>query len=431
MALTFFENTITNGIAQQPNEEYRGLEQAYIEQQWDNTTSVITTQEQKIDENGEFVLWEYDDVEAWVNSVVGESSTGHKTGSDFAQLIFADLTHDIEEGRYYIFGGYTWLSYFDNKIADVIAHLSVRRCNNHLRVRDPESGAIKSYPCVVGYEMAAASPQVSTKIITPNNHATIMVQGNAETVRLFKTNTRIILSGRPFKLYGIQNTLEERVDAAHTSMLTLEFYLDEIRSGDDLENSVAENGEYNYSITVDAEDMELAQGANGTLPYTITLNGVEVSRPVTWVSSDESVVTVDENGEYTVVGKIGDSANIVAIMTDNEDMYDSVTITVVSVESLQPKIVIDPMYEKIREGQSTTFTITALYDGEIITPDSCSIVAVNQQENIEVSIENNVVTMTCVKRGTSAIDFNVSVENANPQFTATTIYSIKPVSLLG
>ena len=46
MKLHFYENAIDTGIAMLPNEEYRVLQQAFIDEQWDNTTNLYEIQEQ-------------------------------------------------------------------------------------------------------------------------------------------------------------------------------------------------------------------------------------------------------------------------------------------------------------------------------------------------------------------------------------------------
>ena len=76
LALDFFQNTIDSKMTQHPNDMYRDLEQAFVNQQWENTTARYTIEEQNIDVNGEFMNFTFTEIEAWVNYVVGQTSTG-------------------------------------------------------------------------------------------------------------------------------------------------------------------------------------------------------------------------------------------------------------------------------------------------------------------------------------------------------------------
>ena len=117
----WYEIAIRNGLStNNPDSWYRNLEQAFIDANWDNTTSLRTIKEQDIQIN-QYDYYEYftfSDIEAWLATVVGQTSTGSKTGRDFIKLIFRDINHIKLEGRYYIINDEYYLSYFDNRIVD-------------------------------------------------------------------------------------------------------------------------------------------------------------------------------------------------------------------------------------------------------------------------------------------------------------------------
>lgn len=265
----------------------------------------------------------------------------------------------------YIFDNCYWIVHSYNDHDGVVQDCGVRRCNNILKIKDPENGGVFSIPCVVDYDMAASTVKVTKYILTPNNHAVIMVQGNEDTLRLFKTNTRYILSGRPFKLYGYQNAVEYDITSPST-LLYLDLYLDEFRDGDNLIDGIAENGKYDYSIFINAEDMTLAKESIGKLTAMVYLNGIEVEREVIWESNNPEIVSIDEQGNYVVIGDVGESANIIAHIKDNDIDYDSITISVGELEETI-KIVTVPSFEIIRQYEKIPFTISAYYNGEEVT----------------------------------------------------------------
>lgn len=238
LALLFFENGVASGvITGNPNDEYRDMLQAYVNEQWDNTTALKDLQEQiEIGSN------EYQNVEAMIANLIDLTSTGSKSGQDFIRVFFRDFEHEIIRGRYYkTFDNY-WIVDDVSLYEGVAPLMTLRKCNNSLKMIDPASGEIFSVPCVVDYDMLAPAAQISKYVITPNNHANIIVQANVDTMRLFKLNTRFILGGRPFKLLSYQNALLDDLNNQVPTIMYLGLFLDEIHSGDDLEKRIAENG---------------------------------------------------------------------------------------------------------------------------------------------------------------------------------------------
>ena len=373
MFLKFFNNVVHSKIDTVPDTMYRDLQQEFINLQWDNTTQLITVKEEKA--IGSNI---YNDLDVWISPTVADTSTGMKDTRDFNKLIFKDLNHFVKRGLMYIFDNCYWIVHSYNDHDGVVQDCGVRRCNNILKIKDPENGGIFSIPCVVDYDMAASTVKVTKYILTPNNHSVIMVQGNEDTLRLFKTNTRFILSGRPFKLYGYQNAVEYDLNEP-TTLLYLDLYLDEFRDGDDLENCIAENGTYNYSISINADNMTLTQGYHGKLTAIVYLNGVEVERDIYWDSSNEDVISIDENGNYEVIGNIGESSVITAYIEGNEIDTDDITITVGNIEETI-KIVTTPSFDTIKQYETISFKVSVYYNGEDVTSDL--LVAVGTDSDI-------------------------------------------------
>lgn len=431
MGLKFFENSLSSGIRQMPNDRYRGNQQALLISQWENGTPVYTVQEQEGFETNAF-----HPVEVWITSTVGMTSTGLKNGEDFLQFLFQDINHIIPRGLYYVFNDNYWITHFSNQFDGVSQSIGVRRCNNFLRIVDPESGAIFNIPCAVDYDMSTPLVQVSSSVITPNNHAVVMVQGNPDSLRLLKTNTRFMLGGRPFKLYGYQNTLMDDLSTPSATLLYLDLFLDELHSQDDLVNQLAYNGTYDYKIEINAKDMNLSYGATGTLDATITLNGKEVNRIVEWKSSDDTVVQIVD-GAFTVVGSTGDSATITVCLKDNPDVFATVKITVVDSAMLTPTIYIDPAFSVIKQFEEVDFNVVAEYGGALFTHFDKVTVSLAQNEQVN---QNNFLTLTQSNEQCKLLATNftqtpqtvyVKVENSNPSFIGENQFEINVVNMFG
>ena len=48
MSLDYFENSLQSGMIQTPNDYYRELQQAFIDEQWDNTSAKKIIYQQNI-----------------------------------------------------------------------------------------------------------------------------------------------------------------------------------------------------------------------------------------------------------------------------------------------------------------------------------------------------------------------------------------------
>lgn len=431
MSLPYFENALGGGYLQTPNDYFRDLQQAAIGNLFDCTSAKYTIQEQ--DAIGSST---YHNVDVWLDYIVGTTSSGVKNGNDFTQLMFRDIDHFTVQGLYYIFDDNYHISYFYNKYDGLEKALAVRRCNNAMRIVDPENGSVFSIPCVIDYDMTSPSQQVSSYILTPNNHATVMVQGNSDTLRLFKLNTRYMFNGRPFKLLAYQNAILYDLQNQTPTLLYLDLYLDELHDKDDVENELAYNGEYDYTIQIDADNMELINGSMGALTATVTLNGSEVDGNVVWSSSDASVVTIDSNGQYQVVGDSGTSATIMAMLGGNTNLTSTVTIQVVEVQSVQPLVTLNPLFSKIRQYESITFAVEVVYGSTVVTPESVQIslaqgsqVLSNQYLTITQSESQYTITANAI--ATEPQILYATVQNTSPSFQATEQFTLNVVSMLG
>lgn len=431
VSLSYFETGLSSGYLQKPDDYFRDLQQAAIDNLFDCTSAKYTVQEQ--DAIGSST---YHDIDVWLNYIVGTTSSGVKNGQDFTQLMFRDINHTTIQGLYYIFDNNYHISYFYNLYDGLEKAIAVRRCNNFMRIVDPENGSIFSIPCVIDYDMTSPSQQVSSYIITPNNHASVMVQGNADTLRLFKLNTRYMFNGRPFKLLAYQNALLYDLQNQTPTLLYLDLYLDELHDKDDVANGLAYNGEYNYSIQIDSDDMELTNGSAGTLTATVTLNGKEVDSNVVWSSSDTDAVTINSMGQYTIVGASGMSAIITATLQGNSAVTSTVTIQVVDTQSVQSLVILNPTFSKIRQYESIDFTVEVMYGSMMVVPEKVTVSLIqdgqllsNQYLTITQAESQYTITANAIAPNSQVL--YVTVQNTTPSFQTTEQFTLNVVSMFG
>lgn len=383
--LTYYNRNLISGINSQPDKAYKDLQQAVISDQWDNTSVIETVQEQVSIGSDK-----YREVEVWINYVVGQSSTGLKTGEDFLQFGFEDINHPRTRGLYYKFDDNIWMIYDYNYHNGLAKNVAVRKCNNALRWINPTNGAVETVPCVIDYDMSSPSVQISQSILTPNNHAVVQIQGNSLTINQLKTNMRFILGGRPFKLYGIQNALLQSQSNQEPTYMMYDLYLDEIQANDDIENSIAFNGHYDYDIIPNQLSVRGVTGDVGELFANVLLNGQEVDRQLVWESSKRSVIEVDEEGNYTILGVAGDTASINVHIVGNPSNTQTIPIMVVDVADETLDIHMEPPIERIREYESIEFEVKVSKGGKpyndytsVMSLDNSVVITTNKFLSIE------------------------------------------------
>lgn len=414
-----------------PNDYYRDLAQSFINQSWDNTAAKTPENGGEIKEQAGIGSDEYNVIEAWVKTTVGDVTSGLRDSGDFIKIYFRDIGHTVARGLYYQFYNSWWICNEFGHFNGIAQDCGLRRCNNVLRIVDPENGGIFSIPCVVDYDMSSPSTQVSRYVITPNNHAVIMVQGNVDTLRLFKTNTRYILGGRPFKLYGYQNALNLNLSTDYDTLLYLDLYLDEIHEGDDLENGVADNGDYIYEVKTNSADMTLGTGSTGMLTADVMLNGKEVDRTIVWSTSNSDIVTIDQNGNYTVVGEVGQSADIIATLDGNDKVSNSITITI-GQQSVEPRIYLDPAFDTIREYQTIEFDVKIGIGGNVLATTGAMVSLDSEaREYLSVKRTTSGWALTCNKRSPEPLTMTVIVVDKTYAINKKQQFEIQAVSMMG
>lgn len=430
--LTYFTNALNSGMNPQPNEGYRELQQAVQNDQWENTSARFTILEQ--DSIGSSV---YNEVEAWLNYVVGQGSTGMKNGEDFVQLAFESIEHHRIKGRYYKFDSNIYLTYFTDEHDSLSKTVAVRRCNNALRWINPDNGAVETVPCVVDYDMSSPAMQVTQSILTPNNHAVVMIQGNDLTNAQLKTNMRFILGNRPFKLYGYQNTLINNLTSTTSTLLYLDLYLDEIQANDDLMNSIAFNGHFNYTIVPNQLSIDVLPDSIGNLTANVLLNGVDVIRPIMWKSSDLNVIQIDNNGQFSIVGEVDDTAIVSVWVDGNESTKVAIPVKVVDTTDDKLDIHLTPVIEKIRQHETMGFEVQVSKHGESYN-DFASTVSLNSTQTVLdnkfLSIVNkgsNIYDLSCVAFDSTLKTLYVTVTDNDNSNTFKESFELRTVNMFG
>ncbi len=359
MPFNQFQLSIDTNMTQTPNDHYRDLQQAFQDEQWENTSTKTPEKEGAILEQDGIGLPTYHCVEAWVKPATEATVTAQRNSGDFIQIIFRSIDYKTVRGLYYQYNGDYWIIHDDNAYDGLPHAVSLRRCTNALNIIDPLNGALVTIPCCVDYDMGAPAEQVSRYINTPNNHATVVLQGNEDTLRLCQTNTRFMLDGRPFKLWGYQKSVHTAQKKIAT-LIYLDMYLDEIHAEDDRVNQIADNGTFDYQVKLNMKAFAGVQGAKAQLDPVVLLNGTEVGREIEWIY-DSSMVAIDKNYSMTLISSTGET-EVKCVLKGNFEVCAACKVTIGEAQE-KWTVAMNPEFTVIRQYESIDVTLTPYMNG--------------------------------------------------------------------
>lgn len=395
--MKYYNNYVQN-LAQNPHDTYMGLEQASINDQWDNTTQVITVFEQ--DKVGSE---QFHSIEVRVDTAI-DMGTSYKQDDDFKLFAFRDLQHTVAKGLMYKYDNDFWITINTSELGAVTKDIHVRRCNNVMRWVDRTNGFINEIPCAIEYVLESPKEQKDKDVKVANGHISVICQGN-EVTRNIPKNTRFIFNKEVYRFLAYQKMLnEDTFDDSTADLLYLDMYLDMIESEDDVANNIANAGAYVYEIEVEQSMSEQVKGGTVQLFPNVTLNGKTVEREVVYeiceCGCDHSYCTVDENGLVTITGEAGEQAQLIVSLKGNPQVNRLVVIDIVESVSDNNELIISPIYNKCRVKSSITFSV-ALYTNGIKQDNVIGYTATGVPSNYYTLVRNgNTFTLSALKVST-------------------------------
>lgn len=244
----------------------------------------------------------------------------------------------------------------------------VMTINNMLKFYDSE-GILHQIPCVI-YSDSYYDLESNKYIEIQKNQLTVLCQLNEES-SLIKwsdlssdvKSTRFIINGIPYSTIALN---PHRYTINGVGCLLVNLKVDQIKESDDLINNIADN---DISIIVDIQNgdtLSIGEAQTVQLNTLVTVNGVEVDSPViTYLSSDETIATVDSNGLVTTIAS--GNATISATYSTAVDSID-LTVTPVSADNYTVDISSsNGVLDYIKLSQSLTYTANSLNNGQSYT----------------------------------------------------------------
>lgn len=261
----------------------------------------------------------------------------------------------------------TWIikTITKNHAYDCIAH--IEKTNNYIKWVD-DYGNLIQYRCVVSDKMLEAAPGRSN-IVPPEGNIFLDVRRDLVTSTITENQKFIfggiapnIIQGQIYSVYGFKNFMND--EETNEAILSLELSrrnADEVDDGDskdDLYNNIPEVYKMKmYSVKIDGDEKITQKvGFETKLNAIVFKNEEQTDYKVTWESTNQEVVNVDELGNIKILDY--GEAEIIARFEHNLDVFDSIIIN--SVENL-PNIEyykFSPIdVDTILQGDEQVFTI--------------------------------------------------------------------------
>lgn len=339
--MDFYKNYLYN-MSETPRESYTNLVQESINSQWINTTQLRTIKEQS------YPFTEvYTEYEAWVDSVSDISVNTNKNIVDFISIMFKDIDHKLNHrGQKYLYktdgeSENVYICYDKMNALSQVSDFKCVRCNNSLTWLATD-GSILKEPCYIGEELTSTNNQISKDVTVPNRRLVCMIQGNKNT-KSINLNQRFILSHKQaFKITEMNIYSQDDYNSEVAPLFIFYIEWTTLLEEDNLELNIADYYNSDYTLEINQPNISTLPSSSGSLSATVELNGSVVNVPLTWASSNTQVATIDESGNYTIVGINGQTCTITCTMQNNEQVLDSITISVADTPSTDKVLTIMP-----------------------------------------------------------------------------------------
>ena len=268
----------------------------------------------------------------------------------------------------------------------------IQKCNYNIKFNF--QGTIKEFPAIV--DSKVFDTETNQFFSVPAGKIVVTIQDNADSTNI-ALNQRFIKMKQAWKVSGIDRT--------KNGLLMLYCDLDTIIPTDDLENEIANAGDYIYTLEITSGDSASIQEGN-TLQLTtqVKLNGNTVEKEVIYSSDNSSIATVDENGLVTAIS--AGECIITASLTDNPNVYDTISITVTALPQHNYAVTISGN-ASIVKNYTATYTATFTDNGVPITQESFFYITADDGSSTTLATiqSQDPIANTCVVKAGSTLGY--------------------------
>ena len=390
-----------------------------IDQVWEYAPDIEIVEIQK-----DFGSTEYYPYKMRVERVFN-AKTQDTRSDDWKEFLSPEPDFDLPYGLYLRWKNNYWIVYnkenFDYPTRGVIC----RRCITTFNWVD-EWGNLREYPVSIG-KPKEASDYVNVQFTNPGGFNVFYMQLDQYS-KYIRPNDRFMVGNdgywTSYKVQGggVANYLrEETMNATSTGLLSLICFTYEGNDDtDNLEIGVANYYEKIFTMELDQYEIQQYSGFSTKIIPTIKRGTViKDNVELSWQSSDENIVTVDEDGIITLINE--GEADVICTMTKNDSVTKSVHIINMGEkeegqeEEKFYEARIYPNIHEIKQGTSQTYVIEYYINDNVASPQEITI-EINRnnvpKQNFVFTTNDNTFTITNkTKYFESPLKVNIKVDD--------------------
>lgn len=242
-------------------------------------------------------------------------------GDDFRKLLFKSLEEVVEVGYKFKIDNEDWLCYNTDNIGAITKSAYVRRCNATLKWKN-RYGTIVSEPAFVGYFKFAQTTntiEFDKQMRLGGNLRLAVLQANEKTDDIVK-DMRFIFDNLAFRVTNVTRLTHKGL---------VEVSLEEHLVNKITDSATLEVADYNaptkFDIIIESGHDSIYIGEVDTVSYKVLYDGVEVSEDCIIESSDDLVVSVNNN---IITGVSVGSAIVTVYLVNNENIKTQINVAV-------------------------------------------------------------------------------------------------------
>ena len=348
-----------------------------IDQVWEYAPDIEIVEIQK-----DFGSTEYYPYKMRVERVFN-AKTQDTRSDDWKEFLSPEPDFDLPYGLYLRWKNNYWIVYnkenFDYPTRGVIC----RRCITTFNWID-EWGNLREYPVSIG-KPKEASDYVNVQFTNPGGFNVFYMQLDQYSKYIRPNDIFMVGNDGYWTSYkvqggGVANYLrEETMNATSTGLLSLICFTYEGNDDtDNLEIGVANYYEKIFTMELDQYEIQQYSGFSTKIIPTIKRGTViKDNVELSWQSSDENIVTVNEDGTITLINE--GEADVICTMTKNDSVTKSVHIINMGEkeegqeEEKFYEARIYPNIHEIKQGTSQTYVIEYYINDNVASPQEITI----------------------------------------------------------
>jgi len=402
-----------DNIIRTPNDSYKDLVQATIDSQWENTTQLYNIKEQQ----GLPFVDDYMEYEAWVDTISDTLVNTNKDYSNFVRILFRDIDHKQNyKGQYYklcLDGEHeeTYICYDRMKKLSQTCEFKCVRCNNILTWMDKD-GNIYTYPCYLGTDISSTNNLINKDGIIPNTRMIILVQANENTKSIIRNQRFMFEHTTTFKVEEINNYMQEQGTDGEVTCVKIYIDYSTILPTDNTTLNVCDYYLNTYKLTIQEKDILQLANANGKLNAILQRNGEIVTEELEW-SCDNSTIYLQDDGNYYVMGGVGDETTVTCKMKNNPNIFDTTKITIVEDYLPDKKIKVYPVITELSEKSSVEFNCKVYVEGDKTSEVVACVASGVNSSNYQLTETLDGYKLTNIKKTTKPLQLKFSAENCD------------------